>query len=77
MRGSRGPVGSRTKPVFSYSIVLDSLIAKQASTMLASTTWPELAALAGVEREQDALERRLRGERVAELMPARGGAWPG
>ena len=40
MRGSRGPVGSRMKPVFSYSSVEDSLIAKHASTIPASTTWP-------------------------------------
>ena len=40
IRGSRGPVGSRMKPVFSYSSVEDSDIAKHASTMPASTTWP-------------------------------------
>ena len=76
MRGSRGPVGSRMKPVFSYSSVDDSLIAKHASTMPASTTWPSRAVLARVEREQDALERGLRGERVAEA-DARRAAAPG
>jgi hypothetical protein len=40
MRGSRGPVGSRTKPHFSYSTTVDSSMAKQASVMLASITWP-------------------------------------
>ena len=44
MRGSRVPVGSRTKPSFSYSVTADSSIAKQASVIAASTTWPWPAA---------------------------------
>ena len=66
IRGSRGPVGSRTKPVFSYSSVEDSLIAKHASTIAGVDDLALGAALARVQREQDALERRLGGERVAE-----------
>ena len=41
MREMRVPLGSRTKPVFSYSTTIDSVMAKQASVIEASTTWPD------------------------------------
>lgn len=78
MRGSRGPVGWRTVPVFSYSTTADSSIAKHASVIDASTTCP-LAPRAS--RAYSASMMPWNADWAASVSPSeipdRGGAWPG
>ena len=58
MRGRRDPVGSRTKPVFSYSSTADSIIAKHPSVIEAWTTCPG-APLASFASARSALGARF------------------
>ena len=76
--GRSGPVGSRTKPTLSYSTVSDSVIAKQASAIAASTTWPVAPR---ASRAYSAIRIPWNADCAASVspseMPERGGAWSG
>ena len=78
MRGSRGPVGLRIVPVFSYSRTVDSITAKHASVIDASTTWPVAPRASRAYRASRMPWNADCAASVSpRLRPVRGGAWSG
>ena len=78
MRGRREPLGSRVTPALAKSGTSDSVMAKQASRIDASTTWP---AAPRASRAYRASRIPWKADQAASEspseMPHRGGAWPG